>query len=163
MPIEPTVPDAQTLPEPSNRSSRVRTSLLIGVALIAGSVLITLLFYPVRIGLVRAGIVGSALTLWVALLAFAYPRRKLFFAGLAVTALLFLFLVAPGRVPHPERLRSRFIASLEQFEDVPYVWGGQTSRGIDCSRLPAMALVNAKLKEGLLTVNPRLVRSALRM
>lgn len=159
-------------PDPSGTSPRqtfndrlphLRARILIALGLIVGAVLVALLLYPVRSGLVRAGIAASAFGLWGVLLLWIYPRRKLFVSVLAATALLLIFVAAPGRGHDSERLRSRYIKALDRFEGAPYVWGGETVRGIDCSGLLRAALENAKLEEGLLTLNPRLSRAALSM
>jgi hypothetical protein len=60
----------------------------------------------------------------------------------------FLVLVDGGHVfaPHLKRLdevEPDFVAVAERFEHVPYLWGGKTSLGLDCSGLTQLALAAA--------------------
>jgi cell wall-associated NlpC family hydrolase len=48
-----------------------------------------------------------------------------------------------------------------KYEGTRYVWGGENRLGIDCSGLVRKGLINANIRLGLQTLNPRLVRSAL--
>ncbi|MFN2599036.1 MAG: NlpC/P60 family protein, partial [Pyrinomonadaceae bacterium] len=51
-------------------------------------------------------------------------------------------------------MRRAYIASLESYEGTRYVWGGENSRGIDCSGLVRRGLINADFHEGVVTANP---------
>ncbi len=48
-----------------------------------------------------------------------------------------------GHVPraHLEPLAGDFVAQAERFVGVPYLWGGRSARGIDCSALVQLALL----------------------
>lgn len=71
-------------------------------------------------------------------------------AGVAVTgeAGEFLVLADGGHVfaPHLaplDKVEPDFVAVAERFEHVPYLWGGKTSLGLDCSGLTQLALAAA--------------------
>jgi hypothetical protein len=57
-------------------------------------------------------------------------------------------LLMPGKPIDHERLRSEYVEGLRRFEGCRYVWGGESSLGIDCSGLPRRALRDALLSEG---------------
>ena len=48
---------------------------------------------------------------------------------------------------------------LLTYEKVPYVWGGESKRGIDCSGLMRCALIDAEVRRGITSLNPSLVRA----
>lgn len=58
-------------------------------------------------------------------------------------------------------MRERYQHELRRYEGVRYVWGGESRLGIDCSGLVRRALFQVLWKEGLLNVNPTLVRGAI--
>jgi hypothetical protein len=80
-------------------------------------------------------------------------------AGLLLCAILgALLLAGPGR--DRDSLERRYVAALERYTGAPYVWGGESPRGIDCSGLVRQALVDASLREGLLGLDGRSLRRA---
>lgn len=72
-----------------------------------------------------------------------------------------VFLLGPGRTINPRRLQNRYVVTLISFESTRYVWGGENRFGIDCSGLIRKGLIESCFEEGLMTVNPRLIRSGL--
>jgi cell wall-associated NlpC family hydrolase len=50
-----------------------------------------------------------------------------------------------GHVPRPhlEPVASDWVAQAERFLGVPYLWGGRSARGLDCSALVQLALLAA--------------------
>jgi hypothetical protein len=80
-------------------------------------------------------------------------------------ALLFVavFLALPARqLPPPEILEADVIAALERYEGVRYVWGGEGPLGIDGSGLMRRGLIDALFLRGVRSLDPGLVRTALR-
>jgi cell wall-associated NlpC family hydrolase len=72
------------------------------------------------------------------------------------------FLALPSRAqPSTEFLRRDYLAGLQRYEGVTYYWGGETSRGIDCSGLIRRGLIDALLRRGVRTLDPGLVRRAI--
>lgn len=49
----------------------------------------------------------------------------------------------------PAKCRAAFIDSLKTFQGVPYVWGGTSHRGVDCSGLVVAALLEAGCVRGV--------------
>lgn len=43
-------------------------------------------------------------------------------------------------------IESDYVSTAERFIDVPYLWGGRTDRGLDCSALVQLALTNAGIE-----------------
>jgi hypothetical protein len=82
---------------------------------------------------------------------------------LGVTASIVLFLLAPGRAVDTAGLSRAYVQSLQKYEGVEYVWGGETARGIDCSGLIRRGLIDANWQQGWRTLNPALVRQSINM
>jgi len=117
-------------------------------------------WYPIRFASLRAGIVATlALLLGGALLLF-WQIKFVRWAGLAVAAALLACAVLPGRAVDALALRHEYVRSMESYEGTPYVWGGETRRGIDCSGLMRCGLIDAGARRGLGTLNPALLRAA---
>lgn len=81
---------------------------------------------------------------------------------LVLTTLVFLgWMGFGGRDVDTNGLRSEYISQLESYKGVPYVWGGETGCGIDCSGLARTALWQVMLKKGIREANPSLFGPAL--
>lgn len=135
---------------------------LVGLlVLIAG--LAWLVLTPIATNVTRLAVVTVTLALWIQLLLATRNRRAVFVAVLAPPLVVGLVLMLPGRPAAPTELRRRYVDALATYEGVPYVWGGENSRGIDCSGLIRKALVVAECREAVATANPALLRDALRL
>lgn len=74
-----------------------------------------------------------------------------------VTLILPLLTVLPILLPSGEikgeELREDYVRRMSEFEGTKYVWGGESSRGIDCSGLPRKAFRDALLSYGVRHLN----------
>ncbi len=115
---------------------------------------------PIHSGLTRLvflagvmGLIASGL-----FLGWRFPVvRWTFLVIVALTAALFLL---PAREVDTDALRTRVVAELERYPGAQYVWGGENRTGIDCSGLPRRAFRDALFREGLVTLNGRLLRES---
>lgn len=118
-------------------------------------------FYPIRFGMLVWLIIALWFAWWSVTLALVWRYKPLRIGFLTLTGLAALFLVAPGRAVDTTTLRTAYLQSLESYEGVGYVWGGESRRGIDCSGLLRRGWMDANRHVGLQTLNPAPVRQAL--
>lgn len=119
---------------------------------------VCLLIYPINTFAVRLGLLFCISGAWLGAL-WVFRKIRPVAYGLIIAALLVCgFLLCPGRASDPRTLREAYLASLRSYEGVHYLWGGENDLGIDCSGLVRASLIKANFKQGLLTLNPRLVR-----
>ncbi|MHB9037802.1 MAG: C40 family peptidase [Armatimonadota bacterium] len=71
--------------------------------------------------------------------------------------LFVVWAVLADRPPNVLSLRSTYVKRLQKFEGTRYVWGGETTGGIDCSGLARSSLWQAMLVEGGREFNPELL------
>jgi len=121
-----------------------------------------LVLFPYRNSLVRLVL----LALWgltaLFLLVLVWRKKVWRTFVIMIAALFVAFLLLPSRdTINTERLRQRFVRQLERYDGVRYVYGGENSRGIDCSGLVRAAMVRSLADESMLSANPGLLRSAL--
>ena len=151
----PSAPVSLNPPKPVNYARLARKAWLIAVC-----VFIAACFFPIRSSLVRGRLVTVGLFVWAGAL-FLFWRRlpvRVLCLALALAPLLLLFV--PDRPIHTENLRSGYVAALQNYENTPYVWGGETTTGIDCSGLTRAALCVAELRQGVRTTNMALLRKS---
>jgi hypothetical protein len=130
---------------------------------LAWFLLVVLLMQPIGYGIMRLAIVGTVVATWSGSLYLWWRRVALRMVTIAVTSVLVLFLLLPGRPVNIESLRAEYIRSLHTYLGTTYVWGGENHWGIDCSGLVRQGLIQADFKQGLTTLNPTLMRQGLAM
>jgi hypothetical protein len=114
--------------------------------------------FPIRIGVLRLAMVVGLVMVWFGVpLLFRKPR---FVTAIwaVVTALLGTLFLGPGRTDNPQALRQEYVRALQRYVGVRYVWGGENSRGVDCSGLVRIGLIDADINRGVMTLNPMLIR-----
>lgn len=87
------------------------------------------------------------------------PRLAYIFAALIV--LVAGWFLTGERSTDTGSLRAVYISELTAFKGVPYVLGGETGFGIDCSGIARAALLSAMLKQGVSHRNYKLLGPAL--
>jgi hypothetical protein len=130
--------------------------LLFVIAVVAGT-------YPVNCRILRALIVGAVPLLWCGAVVLMWRRKKVALVIFAVGIMIALFVCLPGQKPSVARLCEAYIHNLRYFDGSRYVWGGENSRGIDCSGLVREGMIHANLVIGLRTLNPKPLRAAFEM
>lgn len=123
--------------------------------------LAVLVLWPVNSLSLRMGILLGLLAVIAGSMAVAWKRRALLVSLVCIYSAAGLFLILPG-IPLgiSSDLQSRYVEAMSAYEGVPYVWGGESRFGMDCSGLVRKGLQNTLLREGLVTRNPFLVRGA---
>lgn len=114
--------------------------------------------FPIRFGLLRLAMVVASACVWLGVLPLFGSRKWVRVAWLACTMLLGALFFGPGRADDPRLLRQEYVRSLQRYDGVRYVWGGENARGIDCSGLVRVGLIDADFRRGITTLNPALLR-----
>jgi NlpC/P60 family protein len=143
----------------SGRKTTSRSFLRIGWWVLLG-VAIFLAAFPINVGLIRLLLLIAVPVLAIGACILLWSRKWLRWLPVALLILPLGFLLAPGHGHDTEQRRKRYVAALRRYEGTRYVWGGENRFGIDCSGLVRRGLIDANLREGVLTVNPRPVRAA---
>jgi hypothetical protein len=120
-----------------------------------------LFLYPINNRHLRLGLILCMLGIWIGCLHFGWRKRAVRIGLLFCTLIAIGFLFCPGRNHEPGKLRRAYVKSLRSYEGTRYIWGGENILGIDCSGLVRAGLIKASREQGLVTLNPRLVRYSL--
>jgi hypothetical protein len=90
-----------------------------------------------------------------------WKRKRIRYLPFVIALLTIVFIFIPGRTGDKGRLRIQYAKCLEKYEGVRYIWGGETTFGIDCSGLVRKGLIDALFYEGIKTFNSALIRNSL--
>jgi hypothetical protein len=141
------------------RQDRPRWVLYIFIVLLLLCMLMSVLGAFIRLG----RLVYPATVLWAIYTAFLYIHRLIrmrsvwcYPVGALLLGLIFWSIFA-GHAPDTAQLRAMYRTRLLSFSGTPYIWGGESHVGIDCSGLARTAFYEAMALEGLRTGNPRLL------
>ncbi|MCX6876053.1 MAG: NlpC/P60 family protein [Verrucomicrobia bacterium] len=104
---------------------------------------------PVRDGLHRIALLGSLAGVWLAPLLLGWRRKTFRYLWLAIPLVCAVPFALPGRPLNGNELRAKYLEGMTELVGTKYFWGGESSRGIDCSGLPRLALREALLAYGL--------------
>ncbi len=118
--------------------------------------------YPVSNLLTRVAGVILALVVRLGLLGLCWKQRVARWTLLALTAAAAVFLGLPSRaLPAAEILRADYVHALKRYDRIPYVWGGESIKGIDCSGLIRRGLIDSLFLGGVRALDHGRVRHAL--
>lgn len=117
--------------------------------------------FPVAYSTTRLILLLCVVSLW--LWGVILVRRRKLVVSLAVMLPIafVLWLSFPGHPADPAALRREYVQCLQGYKGSLYVWGGENRIGIDCSGLVRRGLINANVRLGVITLNPRLFRNAM--
>lgn len=128
---------------------------------IAGCGLALLISRPVATGISRATELICAVMVIGCLLNWVWPKRPVRFAVFGALGAGILFFACPfGPMVKPEDERAAIIAAAKTYAGTRYVWGGESSRGIDCSGLIRCAYRDAAVTLAIRHFSPPLARRA---
>ena len=135
--------------------------LLAAVQIGAFIALLALHFYPIRSGPIKLLMVASVLSLalgapmWFS----KHSIRLAILIAFLLVAAAFVFI--PGSYARKQsQVRDEYVLGLRRFEGVPYVWGGETGRGVDCSGIIRAAWIDTQRRMGSRSLNLALLRSS---
>ncbi|OAI58128.1 hypothetical protein AYO49_01340 [Verrucomicrobiaceae bacterium SCGC AG-212-N21] len=87
--------------------------------------------------------------------------RVMFFGGVAVLLVVaVLFCMPTSKETARNELPAAYADALQNYQGVIYWWGGESSRGIDCSGLIRRGMMDAALRQGLINADGEMLRAA---
>lgn len=137
-----------------------RKRLFITVWVALWVILLTMLIFPVSIGFIRLSIILGFILLWSSGIYLFWRNVYLRVLFLLIAIVVLTIIIIPGKKANSKQLQNEYVNSLLAYENVRYIWGGENKIGIDCSGLVREGFINANLKIGVKTLNPRLIRRA---
>ena len=129
------------------RKQRFRLGLTLWLVTLV--VVFALLLVPIQTNIGRWGIVFGAVGLWVGGLTLFWRSLVLRILFIAPFLLAGLLVFVPPVRTDVAALRGAYVRSLTGYEGTPYLWGGESRWGADCSGLLRRALIDALFSEGI--------------
>ena len=133
-----------------------RLILILTLGCLAGIFVIPL--NPVNSKLLKMALLGCFFGVWIGFTILAWNRKPLRMIAMLLPLVAVIPFILPGREIDPDELRQDYVRRMKGFEGTKYHWGGESSRGIDCSGLPRRALRDALLAQGIKHFNGRAFR-----
>jgi len=129
---------------------------ILTVSSLAGMVLLYL--NPVHDTIHRLAFLGSILGFWAGCLLFFWKRVPIRYALLLMPIFPAMAFALPDKEISQSELRKDYLENMKRLQGVPYFWGGENFKGIDCSGLPRKSLRQALFHQGMEHGNGRAFR-----
>ena len=113
---------------------------------------------PVNSKILKLALLACILGAWVGFTILTWKHKPVKIAALILPLAAAIPFIFPGGEIDAEELRLDYVRRMSDFEGTKYHWGGESSRGIDCSGLPRRALRDAMLAYGFRHFNGRAYR-----
>jgi len=133
-----------------------RLILICTLGAVAGIFVIPL--NPVNSKILQLAFLGCVVGAWIGCTTLSWKREPLRVAALILPVLAAIPFILPGSKIDANELRQDYVRRMAEFEGTKYFWGGESSRGIDCSGLPRRAFRDALLAYGARHFNGRAFR-----
>jgi len=121
---------------------------------------ILMILYPVNYRISRIFEITALLVLLAGALYLSRKSKVFLVITLSFIIAPIIFSILPSRSIDGESLRKSYVDSLCSYEGTPYYWGGENHFGIDCSGLVRRAMIDALVKQGILTLDGGSLRNA---
>lgn len=116
---------------------------------------------PVNSKVLKLAFLGCMVGAWIGFAILVWKHKPARLAALLFPLLAAIPFILPASAIDAEELRRDYVRRLSEFEGTKYHWGGESSRGIDCSGLPRRAFRDALLAYGFKHLNGRALRGYL--
>ena len=113
---------------------------------------------PVNSKILKLAFLACILGAWVGFTILTWKHKPVRIAALILPLAAAIPFILPGGEIDAEELRQDYVRRMSDYEGTKYHWGGESSRGIDCSGLPRRALRDAMLAYGFRHFNSRAFR-----
>ena len=135
----------------TTRKAKQKQQFKIGLILwlVVLVIVVILMFLPFQTNIGRWSIAAGAVALWVGGLSLFWRSLVLRIVFVAPFLLAGLLILLPPVRPDAASLRAAYARSLASYEGTPYLWGGESRLGADCSGLLRRALMDALNSEGV--------------
>jgi len=113
---------------------------------LAGIVIISI--NPINSTVLNLAFLLCTVAAWSGSIVLAWNWKPLRIALMIVPVLLAIPFSLPGSAIQESELRDDYVRGMTKLENTKYIWGGESSRGIDCSGLPRRAFRGALIAYG---------------
>jgi hypothetical protein len=134
-----------------------RLILILTVGAIAGILVIPL--NPVNSKILKLALLACIVGAWTGSTILGWKRKPLRSVALILPFVVLIPFILPSGDIDPAEMRQDYVRRMNEFEGTKYFWGGEGSRGIDCSGLPRRAFRDALLTYGIKHFNGRAFRA----
>ncbi|MEN2775271.1 NlpC/P60 family protein [Acetivibrio clariflavus] len=108
-------------------------------------------------------LITSLILLWIYTLFLSRKSKTVKFVLILFPAILFFFLSLNGPTIDKETIRAEYVRALKKYEGTRYLWGGESSLGIDCSGLVRRGLIDTYIRLGIVNFSPQYIRKGLNL
>ncbi|TAG10135.1 MAG: peptidoglycan endopeptidase [Verrucomicrobia bacterium] len=133
--------------------------LILTLTLFAIAGIFLFLFNPVNSKILNLAFLGCIVGAWTGFMILGWKRKPFLILTLMLPLIAVIPIILPNHEINSEELRQDYVRRMSEFEGTKYYWGGENSRGIDCSGLPRRAFRDALMAYGIKHFNGRAFRA----